>query len=517
MTSSNDILRKLGASEIVYDYEIRLKNMILPIVLVFDAHEKQFDLLTHRIQIDQAIQKWKSIHPIFNTKIIALPDPDPSHAAFSNERYFAWASPEKIASLENIKYARLAADNANELDTRRMIDMLVERELNSNSIDAENGLLWKLQIIDFSSQISSKFVLLLTGHHAIIDAKNSYYLVNNLLELIEASIDSSLDKIQIEPFKLGPSIEEKLFDNDPSKLADIKTNEKYEFSPECKIPKEFALSKQPVTKIQIENEARFEFLPDSNNNVVSSLYIRDLQAAKNDCKYTSIDINGSVLSKLLAKCRQTNCKLTGCLNVVAALAMSRLLKRHTSDPSFLLSNEKICFHLLANLRPFFNVGDLNAGYWAVVMNCIVDCRKVTSETDAKEAYRRFWELAKLESDSIHERIKANELIENAKMDTMLLDVINRGESFGNGGSVHFALSNLGALSRGNLKRFRPREFYFCTSLVKNRWSSLIFNGLSSLDNQLSWSVGYVVEFVSDSIINDFISFIRDILESLTAE
>jgi hypothetical protein len=93
------ILRKLGAAEIVYDYELRLRNMILPITLVFDS---KIDLFENRSKVDAAIRKWKSLHPLLGARIIAKPDADSSK--FSKERYFAKASDEKIASLDNVNY-----------------------------------------------------------------------------------------------------------------------------------------------------------------------------------------------------------------------------------------------------------------------------------------------------------------------------------------------------------------------------------------------------------------------------
>ena len=95
-------MRKLGAAEIVYDYELGLKNMILPITLVFES--KEVDLFQHRPKIDAAIRKWKSIHSLLGARIVAFHD---TNHTFSNERYFAHANLDKQSTLYNVCYLRL--------------------------------------------------------------------------------------------------------------------------------------------------------------------------------------------------------------------------------------------------------------------------------------------------------------------------------------------------------------------------------------------------------------------------
>ena len=224
------ILRKLGAAEIVYDYELRLKNMILPITLVFDS---KIDLFDHRSKVDAAIRKWKSLHPLLGARVVSKPDADPSK--FSKERFFAKASDEKIASLDNVSYMRLLGANKN-TNLTRYVDLLNEREMNIETVDSENGLLWRLMIVELSR--AQTYALIFTAHHAIIDAKNGFTLVNQLLDLTSASIDLGKFSEDLRPFELNLSIEEKLFGNDQNTLRNMKANEKFEFSPDSKIPRE---------------------------------------------------------------------------------------------------------------------------------------------------------------------------------------------------------------------------------------------------------------------------------------
>ena len=263
-----------------------------------------------------------------------------------------------------------------------------------------------------------------------------------------------------------------------------------------------------------EDSCRFEYLQNDSSIKLPSLKINDLKASSYDFKFTSFILDNSVLNKFLLKCKLVNSKLTGCMNVIAALAISQLCKRHKHDEL----SSKICFHLLANLQPFLNINHLNPGYWAVVMNSIIEFEGINfDEDDTSKLRNRFWQLAKTESDSIHERIDAKELFENAKGESFLLDIILNGDKFENGGGAHFALSNLGALQHTKLNLFRQREVYFCTSLVKDRWNALIFHGLSSIDGHLCWGIVYTCEFISDAIIDEYLELIEKIVIIVTQD
>lgn len=263
-----------------------------------------------------------------------------------------------------------------------------------------------------------------------------------------------------------------------------------------------------------DDSCRFEYLQNENNIKLPSIKINDLKASNNEFKFTSFILENSLLNKLLVKCKKVDSKLTGCINVIAALAISQLYKRHKHDEL----SSKIGFQLLANLKPFLNIDHLNPGYWAVIMNSIIEIEGINvDEDDTTKLRNRFWSLAKTESDSIHERIDAKELFENAKGESLFLEMILNGEKFENGGGAHFALSNLGALQYAKLSLLRQREFYFCTSLLKDRWNALIFHCLSSIDGHLCWGIVYTFEFVSDAIIDEYLELIKKIVSIVTQD
>lgn len=72
----------------------------------------------------------------------------------------------------------------------RYVDLLNEREMNIEPVDAENGLLWRLLVVELSQ--AQTYAIIFTVHHAIIDAKNGFMLVDKLLDLIDILLRSDL-------------------------------------------------------------------------------------------------------------------------------------------------------------------------------------------------------------------------------------------------------------------------------------------------------------------------------------
>lgn len=379
-----------------------------------------------------------------------------------------------------------------------------ERELNIEPVDSANGLLWRILLVELND---NNYCLIFTVHHCIVDARNGFTILDQLLSIIDQLIDNSLDETKLEKFTLGPSIEEKLFNNDKSQLSNIKVNEKYDVSPDCKVPSSFS-SNGPDQLSQINNDDRFvyQFSSDENNNQL--LYVKDLlQANDYITRFTSFSFDEKMLKGLLSKCKQMNSKLTGCLNLICALATHDLYRNFKHAEL----SRTICFHLLANLRPFLNLGNLNMGYWPVVFNGIVELDS-SFELNGDFFRTKFWKMAQTESDSLHERIRQNEHYENAKMDTILLDLINNDHVFENGGGVHFAISNLGPLKATKMNNFRITELYYNTSCASNRWSAIVFHGLCSIDDTLCWSLGYNKSYVRREIIDYLLNSIKRITD-----
>jgi hypothetical protein len=267
--------------------------------------------------------------------------------------------------------------------------------------------------------------------------------------------------IKTEPFRVGPSIEEKLFENNMETIKNIRLNEKYTISPELKVSKSFRNDSESknVEFFSYEKSNKFTQLHTDNVIMVSDL-VESRNANKLTTKFVSFKLERTVLDKLLSGCKSHNSKLTGCLNTISSLAT---LNVYTKFGQTDVKVQQICYHMLANLRPFLELGNLNVGYWAIVLNGLFSTEALDLACDDLTFGQKFWSLAKQESDSIHRRIKENELIENAKLDLALLDLYDQNVEFETGGGVHFAISNLGLMKQENLETFDLTELHFTTS------------------------------------------------------
>ncbi|CAF0919734.1 unnamed protein product [Brachionus calyciflorus] len=278
-TQEGSIIRKLGAAELVYEYEIPTKGLLLPFTLVFNSCVNLFE---HKNKIEKAINKWKTSHPFLCAKIQTKQDLE--HADFSRERYFVYASKDKIKSMDNVKY--LILDN--EMDWIKYHEI----EMNSEPVDSKNGLLWRIAFLKLNT--CQKYCIILTIHHAIIDGRNAPVLLQQLLYFIEKSIQNK--RIEDRVYQVYPSIEETLFKNNRNEMKNVKFNPDYFIPHQNRIPKEFKNKKQT----------------DNNESV--------------DSKFKCFTIKNEKFRGLYKNSKLNKTKLTGCLNVVTALACLEMYK-----------------------------------------------------------------------------------------------------------------------------------------------------------------------------------------------
>jgi hypothetical protein len=334
-------------------------------------------------------------------------------------------------------------------------------------------------------------------------ARHVFALFQELLKIIGDSHENDnwlSSKSECQRRNIEPAIEQKLFETDEPKLIDVQIGSDQVFTDFSKIPLEFRVGSKPFDKKQ---RSESEFVDEKNACVLRVDDLMEKSRLEFSTKSKGFILNAGILFKLLRKCKTKEIKLTGCLNVITALATLHLYKNIVPYQS--MYYEAIQFHLLVNLRPFLNppLDNLASGLWAVVFNCILT---------ESELYKDFWQLAKIQSDSIHERLKQNEQFESAKMDFCLLEQIRSDMQFSNGGGVHFALSNLGSMK--NKTSIKIKEHHFGFSFVENRWNSLVFHGITTVDDELSWSITYNSNAIKDDIVDELVQCISNIIAEI---
>lgn len=568
ITHKFSIIRKLGAAEIIYDYEHSIGNVILAHSFVIESKINLFQDLN---LLNQAFVYWKNHYSLLRSCIFTIDQPASTAANIktsspnvvecaqlqhqkthkndklccSTEKYFIYASEDKILNNENVKLYKL---NLNDIDLNKsqieqLCRLLYDREYNIEFLDSANGPLWRLTLIQTKSNSSSNnynYYLIFTVHHAIVDARNVHCLILKLFEIIEnLYLGSHSSYSQVFDKHFEPSIEERLFNNDQKQLKQINVvnneNSLELDTNTSKILESFSLGSSKTEsvnnnyynylKIKLNlddktiNSINFEAVSLNDINK-QSLKLTDLlnEMACFSNKTRNFKLTETSFKKLLKNCKLNNVKLTGCLNIIAVLATRKLYLNYTNERNFL----NIHYHSLVNLRPFLKppIDNNIIGYWAVVLTSMFKSNSENfiddnnnNQTESENFWQsKFWQLAKHESDNIHKRIDQNEHIENAKFDTALLEVINSGETFPNGGGVHFALSNLGVMPTANkdCKHIEIKEHYFGTSAQPNRWSAVVFHGVTTVDNNLCWSITYNAKEFRDDLIELLIQNINEI-------
>lgn len=476
------ILRKLGACECVYDYEHSIGNVIL--THVFKLKTK-IDLIQNETHILQSIYKWKQRHALLRAKILTFKTDE---KVCSSEKYFTVTNDDyDCLSKHNLWFYTINSD----LNEQECLRLISDYSYNLPFIDSANDLLWRLGLVKFSSCC---YFLVFTVHHAIVDARNVFSIIDELLGIL---VENTSSHYESASFRIEDSIEDKVL-NSPMRKTPYDFNHGQEFTESCKIPLNFGHNKATETFIQVE-------LISKSNKISISSIDKSITKTKQFC------INSKQLECLLSKCKIHNTKLTGCLNMATILATRKLYNFFKSDPLL----NRIQYHVLVNLRTYLSpaLSNNSMGYFAVVFTSIFN-----EETQMNEETfwsDKFWFLAKQESDAIHNRIYNNEHFENAKHDIQLLEQINSDNKFSNA-NVHFAMSNLGVMNQStkSLDTIKIDEHYFGTTCVQNRWSALVFHGITTVNDQLCWSISYNSECIRDEVIDYLSNFINEILNRI---
>lgn len=170
---------------------------------------------------------------------------------------------------------------------------------------------------------------------------------------------------------------------------------------------------------------------------------------------------------------------------------------------------------MVSLRPHLRKKNSEMGFFASHLDCAFEFDAGLDLDSFDETV--FWLKAKTQSDQLHQRLKTNEHLETVKQDSKLIDEIET-KKFTNGGGVHFALSNLGSIDTSteiDSNQVKIDEFYYQVSLEANRWSSLVFNGVSTLNGRLIWGISYNSRFIRTEIIKFIIERIQIVFQKLT--
>ena len=524
--ANEKLLRKLGPSETIYDYELTNKCHIFVMSMQFDS---KVNLFSDIRLIENSCRIWKSKNPLLRTKIVGKN----KHSAdyFSNERYFLLDNVTS-SNLDNIGLYKLKFDQSTPLTEENIyyfLNLLYEREFNNEPFDQTQELLWRLIFVELKQdEITKKFsyCILFNIHHGITDGNNAFSIMAQLLKIIDDTFTGS--KLSASSSStLGvnivlPSVERLLLKEDLHQRLNKETQSPLDSV--TKIPKSFlAPTLNENETLEIDNDAttrNVTFLCvkpiiSKSPNWRDNIYGLDLALQRkftNVTKFKEISIDADTFRKLVIVSKSNQVKLTGCLNLIYLLATHKSYLKYSNENEI---NFHIYYHLMVNLRSFLNIDAAQMGFFVSVLTCEFKFDS-NSDGDHFELFvKKFWQLAKIESDTIHKRLSSNEHIEAAKCDGyQLLKQIKEGKKFVNGGGVHYALSNLGVVTPPKLENICINKYFYQVSMEAERWSSIIFNGICSLNNRLIWGISYNSNLIRDEIIENLSNNIKKICDKL---
>ena len=324
-----------------------------------------------------------------------------------------------------------------------------------------------------------------------------------LLHLIEQSLAGECHGQSVAVDAMQPSLEELLFKGDQEGMANIKSNPQFELSNRNKIPRCFASNKQTSTRLDSLVGYKFESLLDPGEAISAT----DLVKQRDDLsqtvtKFKFFEIDQSVMKRLTHRARQEQVKLASYFTLILSLAIRDAFEAFGAEHE---TPAQITYHLMATLRTHLNVDVTNMGFCSAFIPGILNISPelvLKPGQDISEWQTAIWKASNSETISLHSRLKAGEHIEGVKADRLLYeDLQNESVVFENGG-CHFAISNLGpVLSSFELTKFKITEFLVQVSMKEQRWSSVMFNGLATVNSQLQWGITYNAKLFGDRVID----------------
>lgn len=287
-------------------------------------------------------------------------------------------------------------------------------------------------------------VIIMSFHHATVDAKNLYYVGRQYVALCLSQLD----------------------DQKPGKHLDAM--EKYLFDRYCY---------EPISDADLVPRVE---RPDPIQSLTS---VRDFH------------VSNPILARLRTHCRQHNIRLNSILTVISAIG--HYLACDSKD------EKTLKIHMMVNIRPQLGLDFHSTGMFVTVFDCFVSIDEHYLDS--------LWSKAIEQHTDLHRRIEDKEYIVNCKNDSDLLKLINANDSF-SCDDVHFAFSNLGLLP--NLKDDPIEEHYFGVSLIEQRWTSSILLGISTVHENLCFTITYNQNQVPTEFIEKWIEKIYLVLKQI---
>lgn len=476
-------LRELGKSEKFFATtdEYNTITFILNI-------ESKIDFNERRSEVHQSINEWKEIHPLLNCKVVDI-----------NSKFYFTKIYEELSENSNVQFFKIVFKNEPDNQTKELVWKLLLDHETSTSIDAFNGLLWRLTFIKYDCPRLSEtfeYSIIFNANHAITDAKIE---LMNIIELLEIILDISNERyFKKNRHQILPYIDD-IFENVTVGVSD--------FIHENPKKPNFTSYKKSAIKIQNGSNSKLNevYMVDlSNKKLVFFEELAEI-SARNPSKIKPFYMSKSLSTNLMKKCKEENIKLNGCLNMILILALKRLYEQHN------LTLNKIVYYNSISLRQFLKKDEITKHLTFNYMANSIGKKFNLEEQSLNDCIKKFWELARLESDNFHKRIDKNEHYNRCNWSAM---------STGSHDKMlyHYMFSNLGLIDVSILKNsafIEIKECYKSTNISSSDSDEgLLFASTITIDGKIFWSIVYDIFFINEEKIDLFVENIFFVLNKI---
>ena len=324
---------------------------------------------------------------------------------------------------------------------------IIENEL-VTPLDYDNGPLWRMKIVKISekevTRKNNEYHFIFTSHHSIADGRSCYELIAQFFNILGLLLEN---KTIVD---LNESVQE--------------TNHSID-----ELSKSYQAQLGYIGKM--EDETHYEHrIPGNVGN----------KESKAPLKLECIFLESVKLNKILErlKSKAPKAKLTSFLITLLCLAYK---KTCTTFDVKDITLESFKISLLVSLREKFKLSNLQMGVFSKAMLC-----NIVDELNEKT----FWSITEKLSLNLHEKIKMNEEIETLKKMDEIYDLIMNNFEWSKNHYRNFSFSNIGIMKNTNTNAIKIQKHFVGMSNLENRIASPLFNGITTLDGNLCWTISY---------------------------
>jgi len=480
--SSFQVLRKVD--NLYEDYYLN-KNDMAVICRHFRVRT-EIDYFSNFNLLRKAIEDWKSLNPFLRCKVQKLPVDNGKELA----NYFVSADDK---NLSNVKFLTARYDNLSSLSNEKhdeIMKLLVEKDINYD-YDYSKHLLWKLKFYKLENKL---YDILFTVNHAISEDRCNINLVLKLLDIIDKMHKN--EYVKEKEYQLLPAMYGSYVFKPPS--SEIRRDQVISERPSFVKPE---LAKQESlnsfsTKFTEQDIKNIKLVDVQTNKIYSSLPNLLEISKRNYSKFENIKLDAT---RIVNKCKEKNCKITSCLNIIGVLALKDLYLKYGNDTE---KQRAITYGNVISVRSFIDsdAAKIKENMGLYIMN-IMNKLKTEQNSSQSVSHENFWSWVQLDSQYLMRNIQSGKIFQTPHFENdKNLELPFYDLFFTNVGNIEPETS---ILSHQNI------TFSIAGGLL-NIEDYLLYIVAYSIDNSLFIQLFYNSHYVQDKFVSDFIHNFQNI-------